>query len=76
MFQWSIIHCTEDIVFVIVHSYEKRILKNFKPSWEKWISLKLHKPQIQHFLAKKQLKKPKTEKKGDMKQIFMKLPYI
>ena len=32
--------------------------------------------QIQHFLAKKQSKKPKTDKKDDTKRIFMKLPYI
>ena len=31
--------------------------------------------QIQHFLAKKQ-SKLKTDKKGDTKRIFMKLPYI
>ena len=32
--------------------------------------------QIQHFLAKKQSKKNKTDKKDDTKRIFMKLPYI
>ena len=32
--------------------------------------------QIQHFLAKKQSKKPKTDKKDDTKRIFIKLPYI
>ena len=32
--------------------------------------------QIQHFLAKKQKKKTKTDKKDDTKWIFMKLPYI
>ena len=31
--------------------------------------------QIQHFLAKKQSKKPKTDKKDETKQIFVKLPY-
>ena len=74
---WSGRYCTWDIVFVIVHSYEKKNFTKFKPSRENWISpLKYINRQIQHFLTKKQSKKPKTDKKDDTKRIFIKLPYI
>ena len=72
---WSGRHCTGDIVFVREHRYEKRISKNFKPSQEKWISLKLHKPANTTLSCQKAVEKNKTNK-DDTKRIFIKLPYI
>ena len=69
---WYGHYCTGDIVFVIVHSYGK---KNFKSFREKWISVKLHKP-VNTLSSQKAVEKPKTDKKDDTKQIFMKLSYI
>ena len=40
---WFGRYCTGDIVFAIANSAQLR-KKNFKPSREKWIFLKLHKP--------------------------------
>ena len=74
---WSGRYFTGDITFVIVHSYEKKNFKKISNLLEKnRFSLNYINRQIQHFLAKKQSKKPKTDKKDDTKRIFMKIPYI
>ena len=62
-----------DIVFVIAHSYAK---KNLKSSRENGFYLNYINRQIQHFFAQKQSKKNKTDKKGDTKRIFIKLPHM
>ena len=74
---WSGHYCTGDIVFLIVHSYGKKEFQKSSNLLEKnRFPLKYINRQIQHFLAKKQPKKNKTDKKNDTKRIFMKLPYL
>ena len=74
---WSRRYCTGHIVFVIVHSCEKKNFKKFQTfSKKNGFPLNYINRQIHHFLAKKQSKKPKTDKKENTKRIFMKLPYI
>ena len=66
-------------VFVICNSAQlrKKEFQKISNLLEKnGFSLNYISRQIQHFLAKKQSKKPKTDKKDDTKRIFMKLPYI
>ena len=58
---------TGDIVFIIVHSYEK---KNFKPSREKWISLKLLKPANTTLSCQKAVEKTQNRHKGRHKTDF------
>ena len=74
---WSARYCTGDILFVIVHSYRKKTFQKISNLLEKnGFPLNYINRQIRLFLAKKQSKKPKTDKKDDTKRIFMKLPYI
>ena len=67
---WSGRYCTGDIVFVIVHSYEKKNFKNFKPSREKWISLKLHKPAKTTLFCRKAVEKTQNRQEGRHKTDF------
>ena len=76
---WSGCYCTGDIVFVFCNSAQLRkkefqIISNLLE--KNGFLLNYTNRQIEHFLAKKQSKKPKTDKKDDTKRIFIKLPYI
>ena len=57
----------------VVRSCGKKI---FKPSREKWISLKLHKPANPTLSCQRAVEKIQNRQTDDTKRIFMKLPYI
>ena len=67
---WSERYCTGDIASVITHSYEKKNFKNFKPSREKWIFLKLHKPANTTLSRQKAVEKIQNRQEGRHKTDF------